>query len=93
MHPGASDRLLLLVVTPAILAAEGVFPIRTEDRVQFPKGYATRFSVLRTVERNAGAKLVTVYGNTLAAGGLRDQQSESTLARLGELEGKGSWNG
>lgn len=37
------------------------------DRVGFPKDYAARFSVLRTVERDHGAKLVTVYGNEPAA--------------------------
>ena len=38
-----------------------------EDRVGFPKEYAARFTVLRTVERDDGAKLVTVFGNALAA--------------------------
>ena len=39
----------------------------TEDRVNFPKDYAKSFEVLRTVEREEGAKLVTVYGNASAA--------------------------
>ncbi len=37
------------------------------DRVGFPAGYMTNFTVLRTVERDGGAKLVTIYGNALAA--------------------------
>jgi len=38
-----------------------------EDRVGFPKDYSTTFSVLRTVVREDGAKLVTIYGNGPAA--------------------------
>ncbi len=37
------------------------------DRVGFPNGYLTHFTVLRTVERDDGTKLVTVYGNAEAA--------------------------
>lgn len=42
-------------------------PAPTNDRVQFSKGYATTFAVLRTVVRDEGAKVVTVYGNATAA--------------------------
>jgi hypothetical protein len=35
--------------------------------VGFPNGYASGFVVLRTVAREEGAKLVTVYGNGAAA--------------------------
>lgn len=39
----------------------------TEDRVGFPKDYATKFQVLRVVERKAEKKVVTIYGNAPAA--------------------------
>ena len=38
-----------------------------EDRVGFPKDYAKSFEILRTVAREEGKKLVTVYGNAQAA--------------------------
>lgn len=42
-------------------------PAPTQDRVEFPKCYATTFAVLRTVVRDEGAKVVTIYGNAAAA--------------------------
>lgn len=42
-------------------------PAPKQDRVGFPKDYAATFQVLRTVERDQGAKVVTVYGNSAAA--------------------------
>lgn len=59
---------LLLLLTAAIAAvAENPVSGPIQDRVGFPKDYATRFRILRTVERDGGLKLVTVYGNNLAA--------------------------
>jgi hypothetical protein len=42
-------------------------PAPAADRVGFPKGYAERFTVLRTVNKPAEHKVVTVYGNAAAA--------------------------
>ncbi len=42
-------------------------PAPSEDRVRFPKNYATTFEVLRTVERPEKQQVVTVYGNESAA--------------------------
>jgi hypothetical protein len=39
----------------------------TTDRVGFPKNYLQRFTMLRTVNKLSEHKVVTVYGNTLAA--------------------------
>lgn len=39
----------------------------TVDRVGFPKGYAETFQVLRTVNKEKELRVVTVYGNRLAA--------------------------
>ena len=39
----------------------------TVDRVGFPQSYAEKFTVLRTVNKAKEQKLVTVYGNELAA--------------------------
>lgn len=55
-----------ILVTYLAVAAEPL-PGPSEDRVGFPTGYATNYVVLRTVERDEGAKLVTVYGNAVAA--------------------------
>lgn len=54
-----------MVVALQGLTAEAPFGPEV-DRVGFPTQYATRFVVLRTVEREEGKKLVTVYGNTQA---------------------------
>ncbi len=59
--------VLLLVVTHRCLTADVVSESQAPDRVGFPKDYARSYPVLRTVERDSGAKLVTVYGNALAA--------------------------
>ncbi len=48
-------------------AAETNSPAPTADRVGFPKDYAKSYEVLRTVPREDGKKLVTVYGNRAAA--------------------------
>jgi chitinase len=42
-------------------------PAPDEDRVGFPKDYATRFEVLRRVERLEKKQVVTVYGDERAA--------------------------
>ena len=44
-------------------AAETNSPAPAEDRVGFPKDYARDYEVLRTISREEGRKLVTVYGN------------------------------
>jgi hypothetical protein len=48
-------------------ATETNNPAPTTDRVGFPKDYAKSYEVLRTVTRDEGKKLVTVYGNRVAA--------------------------
>jgi len=48
-------------------AAEANSPAPTTDRVGYPKDYAKSYDVLRTVPREEGKKLVTVYGNRAAA--------------------------
>lgn len=62
--------LLGILLPPAALlfAADTNGPAPATDRVGFPQGYATTFEVLRTVTREEGRKLVTVYGNQAAAG-------------------------
>jgi Cytochrome P460 len=47
--------------------SESPGPAPTTDRVGFPTDYEQRFTVLRTVNKPAEHKVVTVYGNTLAA--------------------------
>ena len=42
-------------------------PAPTADRVEFPKGYADTFQVLRWVNKEKELKVVTVYGNAPAA--------------------------
>ena len=60
--------LLLSVFAFAVmLHAEDSPSAPSEDRVGFPVGYATNFAVLRTVARDKGAKVVTIYGNAEAA--------------------------
>ena len=49
------------------VAGETNSPAPVEDRVGFPKDYAKTFEVLRTTPREEGKKVVTVYGNSLAA--------------------------
>lgn len=48
-------------------AAETNNPAPTVDRVGFPKDYASAYEILRTVSRDDGKKVVTVYGNREAA--------------------------
>jgi hypothetical protein len=60
-------RLSLIVVCLGVLHAEDAPTAPATDRVGFPKDYAARFAVLRTVPRDEGVKLVTVYGNREAA--------------------------
>lgn len=59
--------LTCLLILSGTIHAEDVSPAPTEDRVGFPEDYARTFVVLRTVVRDEGAKLVTVYGNAAAA--------------------------
>lgn len=54
----------LSLVTTAGAATNS--PAPTTDRVGFPKDYAKSYDVLRTVARDEGKKLVTVYGNRAA---------------------------
>ncbi len=55
-------------------AVETNSPAPTADRVGFPKDYAKSYEVLRTVPREDGKKLVTVYGNRAAASGTNRTQ-------------------
>src|SRR5262245_15909608 len=57
---------VLLLAGLCVLRADDL-SLASKDRVGFPKDYTTRFTILRTVPRDEGAKLVTVYGNTEAA--------------------------
>ncbi len=62
----------LLVVSSCVLAlsaggAETDSSSPSEDRVGFPSDYGKGYEVLRTVIRDEGTKVVTVYGNALAA--------------------------
>jgi hypothetical protein len=56
-----------LIVIAGTLRAEDNPPAPTADRVGFPTNYVATFEVLRTVVRDEGAKIVTVYGNAPAA--------------------------
>lgn len=55
------------VLALSATAAETNSPAPAKDRVGFPKDYAKTYEVLRTVSREEGKKLVTVYGNPQAA--------------------------
>lgn len=55
------------VLALSVLAGETNSPAPAEDRVGFPKNYAKTFEVLRTVSREEGKKVVTVYGNAQVA--------------------------
>lgn len=62
----------LLLISAGVLAlsaaaAETNSPAPAEDRVGFPKDYAKTYEILRTVSREEGKKVVTVYGNRPAA--------------------------
>lgn len=59
--------MLLMLPTAGLVRASEPGPGPSEDRVGFPVGYSTNYTVLRVVERDEGAKLVTVYGNAAAA--------------------------
>jgi len=72
LQPATATRIKRLfsgavLAIAAILRADDSSPAPKEDRVGFPKDYATKFAVLRVVSRDEGAKIVTVYGNTEAA--------------------------
>lgn len=65
MNPYSTLTLISLCVS--VLGAETNSPDPTTDRVGFPRDYAKSYAVLRTVSREDGKKLVTVYGNREAA--------------------------
>lgn len=81
MKPAVSSprRFLAILVTNSLcLAGLGMSlcvaraenppaPALAVDRVGFPRGYSTNFALLRTVERDEGTKLISVYGNRAAA--------------------------
>ena len=56
---------LLLALSAS--AGETNDPAPAVDRVGFPKDYAKTYEILRTVVREAGKKVVTIYGNARAA--------------------------
>jgi hypothetical protein len=58
---------LSLLLLPSLIRADDPAPAPATDRVGFPKDYSATFVVLRTVARDHGEKVVTVYGNTVAA--------------------------
>ena len=60
--------LLIGFVASLLPAAESEpAPAPTLDRVGFPKAYQEKYQVLRTVNKKEEQKVVTVYGNGLAA--------------------------
>ena len=60
--------LIILTTAATLPAAEAKSPgAPTVDRVGFPKDYAEKFQVLRSVNRAEKQQVVTVYGNTPAA--------------------------
>lgn len=61
--------LLLSGLLTALTLAEDSKPAPgpATDRVGFPYGYQATFPILRTVSRREEMKVVTVYGNALAA--------------------------
>ena len=52
---------------PAAESEKAPLPAPTVDRVGFPKTYGEKYQVLRTVNKKEEQKVVTVYGNDLAA--------------------------
>ena len=60
--------LAALLLASTLFAAETASgPAPQEDRVGFPKGYQTKYEVLRTVVHAKESKVVTIYGNSQAA--------------------------
>ena len=53
--------------TVSALAGETNSPAPAQDRVGFPTNYAKTYEILRTVSREEGKKVVTVYANASAA--------------------------
>jgi hypothetical protein len=67
--------LLVGFLAAALFAAESEdAPAPTEDRVGFPKAYADKYTVLRSVNRPEKQERVTVFGNDLAASVTRADQ-------------------
>jgi hypothetical protein len=64
-----SPSALVVLLAAWFLHAESETPASApaSDRVGFPKGYSQIFTVLRTVNKPTEHKVVTVYGNALAA--------------------------
>jgi hypothetical protein len=58
-----------LLASPLLAAESGKMPAPAPavDRVGFPRAYAEKFQVLRTVNTEKDLKVVTVYGNEPAA--------------------------
>lgn len=67
MNPSSS--LVVITAVAALLSAKGAATdsAPTADRVQFPKGYASDFEILRTVFRKEKLQVVTIYGNRVAS--------------------------
>jgi hypothetical protein len=59
--------LFALVVSAALSAESADAPAAAVDRVGFPKDYATKYHVLRAINKPAEKKVVRVFGNDLAA--------------------------
>ena len=89
------------VLTLSAVAAETNSPAPAEDRVGFPKDYAKTYQVLRTVNREEGKKVVTVYGNAQAASVTNRAQLPypngsvlvmETASTLKDTDGKPVWD-
>ncbi len=60
--------LVLCFILPSLRADDSnPAPAPAADRVGFPRGYAQNYQILRIVNKPADKKIITVYGNTLAA--------------------------
>ena len=91
----------VFVLTLSVGAAETNSPAPAEDRVGFPKDYAKTYEVLRTVNREEGKKVVTIYGNAQAASVTNRAQLPypngsvlvmETASALNDADGKPVWD-
>lgn len=100
----------LAILSIAALTAHAIGaepePALAADRVGFPTNYRTKYKILRLVDRSKEGKVVTVYGNEIAASVVSTNQlpypndsvivMETTLLTKGAdgkpvPDGKGGW--
>jgi hypothetical protein len=85
--------LLACVQALSAVAAETNSPAPAEDRVGFPKDYARIYEMLRTVSREDGKKVVTVYGNSQAASVTNRAQLPYPNGSVFVMETASTWKG